>query len=316
MYDVVALGELIIDFAQKSLDEDGYPTMQANPGGAPANFLGTLASFGKSTAFIGKVGDDAFGNLLISTVKKYGIELKGLVRDDDYFTTLAFVTIDADGDREFSFARKPGADTQLSFEEVNASLIENCKVFHFGTLSLTTDPIKTATQKSVAFAKAMGKIISFDPNLRAPLWNRLQDAKEQMLWGLEQANFVKINDEEVDFLWNCSPKEGGDKILNEYGADLVLVTLGAKGMIAMNKKSCVQVECPKVNPIDTTGAGDICGASAMNCILDLNKSLSDLSKDELLSIAKFATTAASLSTEKYGSIPSIPDKATVLDIVG
>ena len=217
MVEVVALGELLIDFASKGADGKGYPLMQALPGGAPANFLAALTKYGKSTAFLGKVGDDTFGHLLLGTVKDAGIETRGIVVDPTVFTTLAFVTFDETGDRSFSFARKPGADTQLSWEEVDKSLIDEAKVFHFGTLSLTDEPARTATQKAVAYAKAQGKLITCDPNLRKPLWRCEEEAKEQILWSLAQADVVKISDEEVEFLWNCTPEEGAEKLLNEFG---------------------------------------------------------------------------------------------------
>ena len=166
MVEVIALGELLIDFASKSTDENGYPTMVANPGGAPGNFLGALNAYGKKTAFLGKVGDDTFGNLLLNTLRQVGIETRGIVVDPTVFTTLAFVTFDETGDRSFSFARKPGADTQLSWEEVDKTLIEDAKVFHFGTLSLTDEPVRSTTQKAVAYARERGKLITCDPNLR------------------------------------------------------------------------------------------------------------------------------------------------------
>ena len=175
MTDVVALGELLIDFASRSADANGYPTMQALPGGAPANFLAALTKYGKSTAFLGKVGDDTFGHLLVGTVKDAGIETRGIVIDPAVFTTLAFVTFDDAGDRSFSFARKPGADTRLSFDEIDLSLIDRAKVFHFGTLSLTDEPARSATYEAVAYAKKAGKLITYDPNLRKPLWRDLED---------------------------------------------------------------------------------------------------------------------------------------------
>ena len=173
MYDVIALGELLIDFAAKETDSDGYPTMKANPGGAPGNFLAALNKYGAKTAFLGKVGDDAFGKLLLKTFEKAGIETKGIVTDPSVFTTLAFVTFSPEGDRSFSFARKPGADTRLSFEEIDLTMIDEASVFHFGTLSLTDDPVRTATKECVEYAKRQGKLITFDPNLRPPLWKTL-----------------------------------------------------------------------------------------------------------------------------------------------
>ena len=313
MYDVIALGELLIDFASKSVDTAGYPTMAANPGGAPGNFLAALNAYGAKTGFLGKVGDDAFGHLLLGTLTQAGIETKGIVVDPDVFTTLAFVTFDDKGDRSFSFARKPGADTQLRWEEVDKTMIDEAKVFHFGTLSLTGEPARTTTQKAIAYAKEQGKLITYDPNLRKPLWKTEEEAKEQILWGLYQADVVKISDEEVEFLWNCTPEEGADKLLNEYGVSLAMVTLGPKGCYLKTANAVCVAPGPKVSPIDTTGAGDIFGGSAVSRLLELNKPVAELTAEDLAYIGYFATTAASLSTEFVGGIPSIQDKAVVLE---
>ena len=313
MYDVIALGELLIDFASKSVDAAGYPTMAANPGGAPGNFLAALNAYGKKTAFLGKVGDDAFGHLLLGTMNQAGIETKGIVVDPTVFTTLAFVTFDETGDRSFSFARKPGADTQLTWEEVDKTMIDDAKVFHFGTLSLTGEPARTTTQKAVAYAKEKGKLITCDPNLRKPLWATMEEAKEHILWSLQQADVVKISDDEVDFLWGCSPEEGADKLLNEFGVSLAMVTLGPKGCYLKTANAVCTAPGPKVSPIDTTGAGDIFGGSAVSRLLDLGKDIADLTEEDLAFIGRFATTAASLSTEFIGGIPSIQDKEVVLE---
>ena len=313
MYDVVALGELLIDFASKSTDENGYPTMAANPGGAPCNFLAALTKYGMQTAFLGKVGDDTFGHLLVGTMNQAGIETKGIIVDPSVFTTLAFVTFDETGDRSFSFARKPGADTQLSWEEVDRAMIDDAKVFHFGTLSLTGEPARTTTQKAVAYAKEKGKLITCDPNLRKPLWVSMEEAKEQILWSLQQADVVKISDDEVDFLWGCSPEEGADKLLKEFGVSLAMVTLGPKGCLLKTANAVCNVSGPKVNPVDTTGAGDIFGGSAVSRLLDLGKDIADLTEEDLAFIGRFATTAASLSTEFIGGIPSIQDEKIVLE---
>ena len=312
MIDVVALGELLIDFAAKSKDEAGYPTMAANPGGAPGNFLAALNAYGKKTAFLGKVGNDAFGHLLLGTLNGAGIETRGIVVDDSVFTTLAFVTFDERGDRSFSFARKPGADTQLTWEEIDKSLIDDARVFHFGPLSLTDEPVRTATQKAVAYAKERGKLITCDPNLRKPLWPNEEAAKEQMLWSLRQADVVKISDNEVEFLWNCTPEEGADKLLKEFGVSLAMVTLGPDGCLLKTKNASFLASCPKVHPIDTTGAGDIFGGSALSRLLELEKSIDALTDEDLAYIGRFAATAASLSTEVSGGIPSIPEKDAVL----
>lgn len=311
-YDVVALGELLIDFAERGADTAGYPTMAANPGGAPCNFLAALSKYGKKTAFLGKVGDDTFGRLLIGTAKGAGIETRGIVADPEVFTTLAFVTFDAQGDRSFSFARKPGADTCLRFEELDLSLIDESTVFHFGTLSLTDDPARTATQKAVAYAKSRGKLVTFDPNLRPPLWRSEQEARAQILWGLSQADVVKISDEEVDFLWGCSPEEGADRLLRDHGVRLAMVTLGPKGCYLKNANAAYAAASPQVRPVDTTGAGDIFGGSAVSRLLELGKAPDALEQADLAYIARFAATAASLSTEQAGGIPSVPEQDTVL----
>lgn len=312
MIDVVALGELLIDFAAKSTDKKGYPTMVANPGGAPGNFLAALNAYGRKTAFLGKVGNDAFGHLLLGTLEEAGIETKGIMVDGSVFTTLAFVTFDENGDRSFSFARKPGADTQLTWEEIDKSLIDDARVFHFGTLSLTDEPVRTATQKAVAYAREKGKLITCDPNLRKPLWPSEDAAREQMLWSLRQADVVKISDNEVAFLWNCTPEEGADKLLKEFGVSLAMVTLGPDGCLLKTKNASFLASCPKVHPIDTTGAGDIFGGSALSRLLELKKSIDALTEEDLAYIGRFAATAASLSTEVSGGIPSIPEKDAVL----
>jgi len=308
MYDVIALGELLIDFAPVSTDENGYPTLAANPGGAVCNYLAALTKYGAKTALYTKVGSDAFGKMLIRTIKEAGIETKGIIEDDSVFTTLSFVTLDDTGDRSFSFARKPGADTCLRFDELDLSLLDNSKVFHFGTLSLTDQPSKEATQKALAYAKNAGKLITFDPNLRESLWDDLEVAKEQILWGLGQADIVKISDNEVEFLWDCDEKEGAEKLLGEFGVKLAMVTSGPKGALLQNKNGFAFSSCPPVTPIDTTGGGDIFGGSAVSRILKLGKAPEDLSQDELADIVTFALTAASLSTQKLGGIPSIPDE--------
>lgn len=311
MYDVVALGELLIDFASRSVDGAGYPTLAANPGGAPGNFLAALNACGKKTAFLGKVGNDTFGHLLLKTLKDAGIETKGVVVDDSVFTTLAFVTFDESGDRSFSFARKPGADTRLTWEEIDKTLMDEAKVFHFGTLSLTDEPVRTATRKAVAYAKEAGRLITCDPNLRMPLWRSPEEAREQMLWSLHQADVVKISDNEVEFLWNCTPEEGADKLLREFGVSLAMVTLGPDGCLLKTANASFRGACPKVHPVDTTGAGDIFGGSAVARLLELEKPICELTEEDLAYIGVFAVTAASLSTETVGGIPSIPQKDAV-----
>ena len=212
MYDLTAMGELLIDFTQLSTDGEGYPTLAAHPGGAPGNFLAALCRYGASAAFLGKVGDDAFGRLLVDTLARAGIETRGIRVDPTVFTTLAFVTL-VDGERSFSFARKPGADTVLRFDELELSLIDQSRAFHFGALSLTDEPARSATRQAVAYARAQGKLVTFDPNYRPPLWRSEAQARAETLWGLEQADVVKLSDEELSFLWGCTPEEGARRLL-------------------------------------------------------------------------------------------------------
>ena len=313
MIDVVALGELLIDFATLNTDGEGYPTMAAHPGGAPANFLAALTKFGTPTALLGKVGSDTFGKLLIGTLQKAGIETRGLVVTDDVFTTLAFVTFDEHGDREFSFSRKPGADTCLTFEELDLSLIDEAKVFHFGTLSLTDEPARSATQQALAYAKSKGKLITYDPNLRKPLWKDLDVAKEQLIWGLGQADVVKISDEEVEFLFGLGVEDGAKYILEHFGVKLVFVTCGAEGCFFKNAVAEGHVPSLKgIHVIDTTGAGDIFGGSAVWKLLQTSKCPGQLDAQALTDVVRFACTSAGLSTTKSGGISSVPSYEEVL----
>lgn len=308
MYDVVALGELLIDFTTIRADSDGYPTMAAHPGGAPANFLAAIAKFGGKAAMLGKVGTDTFGKLLTSTLREVGIETNGIVASDEFFTTLAFVTLDANGDREFAFARKPGADTQLSFDELELSLLDETRVFHFGTLSLTGEPSRTTTYRAVEYAREHGKLITFDPNLRKPLWRELDEAKQQMLWGLAHADVVKISDEEVEFLFGLGVQEGAQYILEHFPVKLVFVTCGPDGCWFQNKNASGHVDSLRnIKVVDTTGAGDIFGGSAVWKLLQTGKAPEALDEAALREIVSFACTAAGLSTTKPGGISSVPD---------
>ena len=312
MYDVIALGELLVDLAERSKDEAGYPTLAANPGGAPGNFLAALSAYGKKTAFLAKVGDDTFGRLLVGTMQRAGIDGRGIRIDPDTFTTLAFVTFDAHGDRSFAFARKPGADTQLRWDEIDPAMLDETHVFHFGSLSCTDEPARSATQSAVAYARAHGKLVTYDPNYRPPLWKTEQEAKEQILWGLRQADIVKISDDEVRFLWGCGPEEGAARLLADFGVRLAMVTCGPKGCLLQNAGAAVRVAAPRVLPVDTTGAGDIFGGSAVSRLLQLGRAPEALTEDELTAIGRFAATAASLSTQYPGGISAIVPEETVL----
>ena len=307
MYDVVALGELLIDFTCLETDADGYPTMAAHPGGAPANFLAALTRFGAKTALLGKVGTDAFGRMLLRTLDGAGIDSRGVIAADDVFTTLAFVTLDDTGNREFSFSRKPGADTCLRFEELDLAMIDGTSVFHFGTLSLTDEPARSATQKAVAYARERGKLITCDPNLRKPLWRTEEEAREQLLWALGQADVVKISDDEIDFLFGLTPEEGAARIVEEFGAKLVFATCGPKGCFFKNRNAEGRVPAMTgIRVIDTTGAGDIFGGSAVWGLLQAGRAPEDLDGEELRRIVRFACTSAGLSCTRSGGIQSVP----------
>ena len=313
MLDVVALGELLIDFATVNADAEGYPTMAAHPGGAPANFLAALTKFGAKTALLGKVGTDTFGELLLDTLQKVGIETRGMVQTDDVFTTLAFVTFDETGDRKFAFSRKPGADTCITFEELDLSAIYEAKVFHFGTLSLTDEPARTTTQKAVSYAKSKGKLITYDPNLRKPLWKDLAEAMRQLRWGLSQADVVKISDEEVDFLFGLGVEEGAKYILENYPVKLVFVTCGADGCYFKNRVAEGKVLGLKnIQVRDTTGAGDIFGGSAVWKLLQYGTDPATMDEETLRDVVGFACTAAGLSTTKSGGISSVPEYEEVM----
>lgn len=313
MVDVAALGELLVDFTCRAVDGEGYPTLEAHPGGAPANFLAALARCGAKTALLGKVGTDSFGTLLRGSLERAGIDTRGVVAAEDVFTTLAFVTLDGRGERTFSFARKPGADTCLRPEELALELLREARVFHFGTLSLTHQPSRSATLEAVRLARDWGKLITFDPNLRKPLWDDLADAAEWMAWGLRQADVVKISEDEVDFLLGCGPEQGAERLLSEYGARLVFVTCGERGCLFQNGRARGFVPAlPGVHPADATGAGDIFGGSAVWGLLRADKAPAELEEDELRAITAYACAAAGLSVERPGGISSVPDPAEVL----
>ncbi len=312
MPDVVALGELLIDFAAEGAGEDGYPVLRAQPGGAPANFLAALAKYGAKTALIGKVGADAFGALLLDSLRRAGIETRGVVEDPEAFTTLAFVTLDGRGERTFSFARKPGADTLLRAGEVDFGLIGEARCFHFGSLSLTDEPARAATRAAAACARAGGKLVTFDPNLRRPLWRDLDEARRQMLWGMGQADVVKLSGEEGEFLFSAGPERTARILLEEYGVALAFVTLGPEGCYCATRRHSCRIPAPAgIRPVDTTGAGDIFGGAAVCRLLELGKAPEALEREELAAAARFACAAAGLSTQRRGGIPSVPGRDEV-----
>jgi fructokinase len=307
MYDVIAIGELLIDFTMDREQDDGYPVMAAHPGGSVSNFLAPLAKYGRKTALLTKVGNDALGRRLAATVREAGIDDRGVIITDDAFTTLAFVTRDAAGEREFSFARKPGADTLLTMDDIDLSMIDETRVLHFGSVCMTNEPARSTHYQVVEYARKKGKLITYDPNLREPLWASLEDAKVQMKWGFRHADVVKISDNEVEFLFGASPEKGAEILMDEYGVKLVFVTLGKDGAYFRNAKASGRVPgLTDIRVVDTTGAGDIFGGSAVCGLLEAGKKPEELDGDELRRIARFACAAASLSTTRLGGISGVP----------
>lgn len=308
MYDVVALGELLIDFSPVGNSDKGNVIFECNPGGAPANVLAALAKLGKKTSFIGKVGDDQFGLFLKSVLDENKINTDGLVFSKDINTTLAFVHLDDKGDRSFSFYRKPGADMTLNSEEVDLNLIEQCRIFHFGSISMTDEPSKGATIKAVEFAKASGKVISFDPNLRPNLWDSLDIAKKTIEEGLKYADILKLSEEELEFLTGTQDLlEGTEFIKDKYGVELIFITLGSEGCFYRIDDFIGRVEGYKVNAIDTTGAGDGFFGGVLYSILELNKDLKEINVEEIEKSIKFANALGGLVTTKIGAIPAMPE---------
>ena len=314
-FDVIALGELLIDFPMYGQSDQGNNLFEACPGGAPCNVLALLNKMGKKTAFIGKVGKDQFGTLLKETITEAGIDASGLVIDPEVNTTLAFVHTFPDGDREFSFYRNPGADMMLRPEEVNTELIAQTKIFHFGTLSMTHDTVREATKKALAAAKENGCLISFDPNLRPPLWSSLDLAKEQMEYGFAQCDILKISDNEIQFVSGKEDYDEGIAYLQEkYHIPLILLTMGKEGSRAYYKGMRVERPGFTVKAIETTGAGDTFCGSSLNYIVE--HGFNDLTEDQLGELLTFANAAAALVTTKKGAIRSMPERTEVETLIG
>lgn len=315
-YDVTALGELLIDFTENGVSGQGNPLFEANPGGAPCNVLAMLTKLGHKTAFIGKVGDDFFGKQLKEAIEEVGIDSTGLCMDKEIHTTLAMVHTYPDGDRDFSFYRNPGADMMLKESEVKEELIKESKLFHFGTLSMTHEDVRKATKKAIQIAEDAGNIISFDPNLREPLWNSLDEAKEQILYGLSHCHILKISDNEIQWLTGQEDYTDGVKwILERYQIPLILVSMGKEGSRAYYDGKMVEVK-PFIqkNTIETTGAGDtFCG-----CVLHYicEHGLENLTEENLFEMLQFANAAASIITTRKGALRVMPEEKEIAGLLG
>ena len=310
-YDVTALGELLIDFTENGKSNQGNSLFEANPGGAPCNVLAMLTKLGHKTAFIGKVGNDFFGKQLKAALEETGIDSAWLQMDDEVHTTLALVHTFEDGDRDFSFYRNPGADMMLTEDEIPEELIKNSKIFHFGTLSMTHEGVRAATKKAIRLAEEAGALISFDPNLRPPLWKSLDDAREQVLYGLGHCQILKISDNEIQWLTGKDDyTEGVQWILERYEIPLILVSMGKEGSRAYYKGMIVE-SAPflQENTIETTGAGDTFCACVLHYICE--HGLSDLTKENLKEMLAFANAAASLITTRKGALRVMPRKEEV-----
>lgn len=311
MYDVTALGELLIDFTFSGLSPSGMKLFEQNPGGAPVNALAALNKCGMKTAFIGKVGDDMHGEFLKSTLENAGIDTKGLVLDSSVFTTMAFVALSENGERCFSFARKPGADIMLSPQEVNREIIQNSKIFHIGSLSLTDEPSKSATLSALQTAREAGCLISYDPNYRASLWSSRRDAVEQMRRVLPYVDILKMSDEETALLTDYEEPKAAAASLIADGLSIVAVTLGCEGAYVATKEGGRMVSGFGSQVVDTTGAGDSFWGGFLYRLIKSGKQPSDVSLSEAASFTRFANALASLCVEKRGGIPAMPSLSDI-----
>ena len=306
MLDVVALGELLIDFTQIPSTNASTKCFQQNPGGAPANVLAVISKYGGKCAFIGKVGADMFGEFLRDQLMELSIDCRNLVMDTEHNTTLAFVALN-DGDRSFNFYRNHGADTCLLPTEINYEIINQCKIFHFGTLSMTHEPSLSATKSALEYAKACGKIISFDPNYRALLWEDIKSAVAAMKYGLSCSHIAKLSLEEAQMVTGEKEPEKFIKALFEYGLSFVAVTMGPQGCIYATKEFIGSYPEYPANVVDTTGAGDTFWGTFLIKLLENGEKIEKIPKEKISEIVLMANIAAAMSTEKKGSIPSIPD---------
>ncbi len=313
--DIVALGELLIDFTEAGQGKDGMKLFEQNPGGAPANLLTATSHMGYRTSFIGKVGADMHGEFLRKTLQKEGVDTSALVEDASYFTTLAFVEIDENGERNFSFARKPGADTQLRKEELDKTLLTNCKIFHFGSLSLTDEPAREATLEAIAIAKEAGALISYDPNYRPSLWQSREAAIKEMKAVIPSANVMKVSDEESLLLTGKASYEEAADALLAMGLNLVAITLGSAGVLVATRDRKEIVEAFRTEAVDTTGAGDSFWGGFLSYFLSCKKPIEKLEWQEIRKCAVTGNAVAGLCVQKRGGIPAIPTKEAVMNFL-
>lgn len=318
MFDITALGELLIDYTPAGKSAAGMDLFEQNPGGAPANVLACAAKLGQSTAFIGKIGTDMQGDFLEKTLQLAGIHTEGLIHDENFFTTMAFVTLTESGERSFAFARKPGADTLLRQEDLNLSMIQNSKIFHFGSLSLTDSPARETTHYAIAEARTAGCVISYDPNYRPLLWKSRELAAEQMRSVLPSVDMIKLSDEETELLTDDADPKAAAETLLQAGVKIAAVTLGKEGVYVASKNGSVLIPGFPVETVDTTGAGDAFWGAFLYSVSRLGKDsgygdiakpdeqIREIALSDLRNIAVFSNAAAALCVTKRGAIPAMP----------
>lgn len=314
-YDVVALGELLIDFTENGISVQGNPVMEANPGGAPCNVLAMLSRLGKKTAFIGKIGNDMFGSQLETALQEVGIDTYGLKRDGKVNTTLAFVHTKKDGDREFSFYRNPGADMMLEESDLEEELLQNCRIFHFGSLSMTHEKCRQATKRAVSIAEDSGAVLSFDPNLREVLWNNPEEAREQILYGMQHCQILKISDNEIQWLTGEQDfDQAAEAIRERFEIPLILLSMGKQGSRAyMGSRRVEEQAYIQKNTIETTGAGDTFCACVLHYVLE--HGWRDYENSELSGMLQFANAAASIVTTRKGALRVMPGRDEIETLV-
>jgi fructokinase len=311
MYDLCGLGELLIDFTPAGLSASGNALFERNPGGSVANVTAAAAKLGLKTAFMGKVGRDQFGFFLKNVLDNLKVDTTGLRFSDQVPTTLAFVHLDEQGERSFSFYRNPGADLEYTGEDLDYDLIKSARVFHVSSLSLTNEPARTATLQALQFAKNNGVQVSYDPNLRPPLWKNLTEAKEQIMSVLQYADILKLSSEELEFILGDISLEDGTWELINRGISLVAVTLGPKGCFFRLGKIFGYRHTYDVAVQDTTGAGDAFLGAMLYRLCKSDKDINGLSRAEIENIIDFANAAGALTTHKKGAIPALPTLAEV-----
>jgi len=314
--DITALGELLIDFTESGFSANGNRLFEQNPGGAPANLLTAAARLGSKTAFMGKVGKDMHGAFLKETLEKEGINTRGLIEAEDVFTTLAFVALSASGEREFSFARKPGADTCLRADELDLELIKNSRIFHFGSLSLTDEPAREATRKALAYARENGVIVTYDPNYRASLWPDPITASIQMKRHIGDVDIIKVSDNELEMITGQSGVKEGVRDLLSAGIRCVAVTLGADGALVSVGGVTKEIRAHDVAVVDTTGAGDAFFGGFLHGFLTSGLKIDEISPEDAARFTALGNAAAALCVGRRGGIPAMPLRVEVMALLG